>query len=355
MILDKMPAAMTRYTNFARKRTYLDAELNYRDDGNTTADALHDNAPMAEPAEGDSSGSQPAKKRKRNRPEKRNEAANDTTVLSVQDAVSERSSGPREGEGEGDDGNEAGSSKAASEKRKTAAKGERQRRQKHQKDAQSRQEASERRRLKRKDERFSDTTCFACREKGHTARDCTRTVSGGGEGGDTQGEAGNAKAKASRGMDTVGICYRCGSRKHTLSRCRELADPSNPFPFASCFVCSGKGHLASACPQNQAKGVYPNGGCCKLCRETTHLAKDCSLRKQEVIASTVFLGTGRDAGADEDDFHTFKRRNAEVDKSEKTVERVRRQADVKMGAHTGIIKSFGKKTETAAAKKVVHF
>lgn len=127
------PAAMTRYTNFARKRTYLDAELNYRDDGNTTADALHDNAPMAEPAEGDSSGSQPAKKRKRNRPEKRNEAANDTTVLSVQDAVSERSSGPREGEGEGDDGNEAGSSKAASEKRKTAAKGERQRRQKHQK------------------------------------------------------------------------------------------------------------------------------------------------------------------------------------------------------------------------------
>lgn len=127
---------MTRYTNFARKRTYLDAELNYRDDGNIAADALHGDMPMAEPAEGDSSGSQPAKKRKRNCPEKRkdvNEAANDTTVPSVQDAVSERSSGPREGEGEGDDGTAAGSSKAASKKRKTAAKGERQRRQKRQK------------------------------------------------------------------------------------------------------------------------------------------------------------------------------------------------------------------------------
>lgn len=86
-------------------------------------------------------------------------------------------------------------------------------------------------------------------------------------------------------------------------------------------------------------------------------AKCCSLIDAfaEVMASTVFLGTGRDAGADEDDFHTFKRRNAEVDKSEKTVERVRRQANVKMGAHTGIIKSFGKKPETTAAKKVVHF
>jgi zinc finger CCHC domain-containing protein 9 len=50
-------------------------------------------------------------------------------------------------------------------------------------------------------------------------------------------------------------------------------------PFASCFVCSGRGHLASSCPQNGGKGVYPNGGSCKLCGETTHLAKDCALRK----------------------------------------------------------------------------
>ena len=72
----------------------------------------------------------------------------------------------------------------------------------------------------------------------------------------------------------------CGSRRHTLSKCKEPVDPENPLPFASCFVCSGKGHLASKCPKNQSKGIYPNGGCCKLCKETTHLAKDCPLRKK---------------------------------------------------------------------------
>ena len=73
---------------------------------------------------------------------------------------------------------------------------------------------------------------------------------------------------------------RCGSTRHTLSRCKKPADTENPMPFASCFVCSGKGHLASACPQNKAKGVYPNGGCCKICGDTSHLAKDCGLRRQ---------------------------------------------------------------------------
>ena len=84
--------------------------------------------------------------------------------------------------------------------------------------------------------------------------------------------------------DVFGFIYdlvsSCGSRRHTLSRCKATVDPENPLPFASCFVCSGKGHLASACPQNQSKGVYPNGGCCKLCGETTHLAKNCEMRKK---------------------------------------------------------------------------
>lgn len=75
------------------------------------------------------------------------------------------------------------------------------------------------------------------------------------------------------------LVHRCGSNKHSLSRCKKPEDPGNRFPFASCFVCSGKGHLAGSCPQNKEKGVYPNGGCCKLCGETTHLAKDCALRK----------------------------------------------------------------------------
>ena len=139
----------------------------------------------------------------------------------------------------------------------------------------------------------------------------------------------------------MGICYRCGSRKHRLSACREKApDPSNPLPFASCFVCSGNGHLSSQCPENKEKGVYPNGGCCKLCGETDHLARNCKLRNrgtidtscaflvagtdlrsiQAVAGNATFFGTGVEAGADEDDFHMFKRKSAEVVKEQKTAE-----------------------------------
>jgi zinc finger CCHC domain-containing protein 9 len=146
--------------------------------------------------------------------------------------------------------------------------------------------SSEDRRQRRIADRNSDKICFACRAKGHAAKDCPSAV------------------QVEEGKSVVGICYRyrrypslvqnlldvltifqkpsprCGSNKHTLKRCKKQADPSNPMPFASCFVCSGTGHLASTCPQNAAKGVYPNGGSCKLCGETTHLAKDCGLRKQ---------------------------------------------------------------------------
>ena len=39
---------------------------------------------------------------------------------------------------------------------------------------------------------------------------------------------------------------------------------------------------------------------------------------------TTFFGTGTEAGADEDDFHAFKRKSAEVDKEQKVVERVQK-------------------------------
>ena len=76
------------------------------------------------------------------------------------------------------------------------------------------------------------------------------------------------------------IYHRCGSKRHTLSRCKKPSNPADPFPYASCFVCKGKGHLASTCPQNKSKGVYPNGGSCKLCGDTSHLAKDCGIRQK---------------------------------------------------------------------------
>jgi len=122
----------------------------------------------------------------------------------------------------------------------------------------------------------------------------------------------------------VGICYRCGSTTHSLSRCRKHENPEDPYPFASCFVCSGTGHLASACPQNKARGIYPNGGCCKLCNETTHLAKDCQLKKTVVHDPSTLIGTGKGTGADEDDFHVIKRKTGALDEEEKkALERIK--------------------------------
>ena len=42
------------------------------------------------------------------------------------------------------------------------------------------------------------------------------------------------------------------------------------------------------------------------------------------MEKTTFLGTGTEAGADEDDFHAFKRKSAEVDKEQKAVERIQK-------------------------------
>jgi hypothetical protein len=86
-----------------------------------------------------------------------------------------------------------------------------------------------------------------------------------------------------------------------------------------------------------------------------------------VNTSTTVFGTGADAGADEDDFHTLKRRRAEVDRDERTEERVRKMANVKAGVHSGVVKAFGAETRTgirarptgvstaAQKKKVVTF
>ena len=146
-------------------------------------------------------------------------------------------------------------------------------------------------------ERQVETTCFACREKGHRAADCPLTANHSGSGGREESR-----------KKVVGICYRyvytcmfssilssistwqmprCGSTKHTLARCKKTHDECNPLPFACCFICSGKGHLASSCPQNKGKGIYPNGGCCKLCGDTTHLARNCGLRTDGELAASI--------------------------------------------------------------------
>lgn len=65
------------------------------------------------------------------------------------------------------------------------------------------------------------------------------------------------------------------------------------------------------------------------------------------------MGTGAEAGADEDDFHIFKRKTAEVTREEKQDERRKRAAAVKVGALTGTVKAVGKPAQQA--KKVVVF
>ncbi|WFD33622.1 hypothetical protein MCUN1_000435 [Malassezia cuniculi] len=114
------------------------------------------------------------------------------------------------------------------------------------------------RRQNRADSRNPEMRCYVCREVGHSAKDCTQNT---GEG-DTR-----------RGRDTVGICFRCGSTSHNLSKCPKPATDS--LPFATCYVCSQMGHLASQCPKNRGRGIYPNGGDCKICHSVEHLARDC--------------------------------------------------------------------------------
>lgn len=81
--------------------------------------------------------------------------------------------------------------------------------------------------------------------------------------------------------------HRCGSDRHTLSRCRKPENKANPLPFAQCFVCSQKGHLAGSCPSNM-NGLYPNGGGCKLCDQNDHLAKDCPTRRPPGPYTIIF-------------------------------------------------------------------
>ncbi|KAL7424131.1 hypothetical protein Q5752_001716 [Cryptotrichosporon argae] len=247
----------------------------------------------------------------------------------------------------------------------------------------------------RREARIADkqasTTCFACRQRGHAARDCPNVLeaamgahgsaamlevggvveavqreaeseageAGGAEaGGETGGEDGvkgkkgkgkkdrgkvKAKEGANGGEVTGGKCYRCNSASHALSRCPKRIDPADPTPFATCFVCLERGHLSAACPANP-RGVYVNGGSCKVCGGVSHRAKDCPRLPANERGDThggnahdgddgddggdnqaaprgrsgEVVGTGRAVGADEDDFMVVrpdKRRRHEAAKN----------------------------------------
>ncbi|GAW06009.1 zf-cchc type zinc finger protein [Lentinula edodes] len=334
---------MTRITNFGRKRSYLESSL---DSGQNDANMGDINELVRKPPTQEEStqgitidvdsanlpGPPPKKKRKR-------------TPKSKRDGHGTRPMGSAP---EGEESNPVKASEDLSDVAKPSTqppkKSSKNKNKKKERKDKKFVSPSERRRLQRIAEKNADTTCFSCREKGHCARDCPKN------GLAKEGEDGGGGSKQ------LGICYRCGSTRHTLSRCKKPEDPLNPLPHASCFVCNSKGHLASTCPQNKSKGIYPNGGSCKLCGDITHLARDCAIRQKDTGSLAAVLGVvdEKDLGADEDDFHTIGRTRQQLDRLDKHTEKLQRSMGVKVAAQSGtIIQPFGKLP--VPAKKVVIF
>ena len=73
-----------------------------------------------------------------------------------------------------------------------------------------------------------------------------------------------------------------------------------------------------------------------------------------MVDPTTVLGTGREAGPDEDDFHTFKRRTTEIDRDEKQETKLKEMLDIRAGALSGAVKAFGN-VPPPVKKKVVVF
>lgn len=120
--------------------------------------------------------------------------------------------------------------------------------------------AHDRRDKKAQRERGRHLVCFKCRQKGHLALACPESTS------------------------DNNICYKCGSIEHSLNTCPKVKRGERvvemDLPYATCFVCHEKGHLASQCQQNE-RGIYVNGGSCRTCGSTKHRANDCPEKKKK--------------------------------------------------------------------------
>lgn len=115
-----------------------------------------------------------------------------------------------------------------------------------------------------------NSVCYNCRQPGHNAADCP----------EANKETVCTIVGSKDGSSSATLCYKCGSTEHALHNCpkRHRGDPTD-LPYATCFICGEKGHLASACSQNK-HGIYVNGGSCRFCGSQQHLATNCPEKKK---------------------------------------------------------------------------
>lgn len=140
----------------------------------------------------------------------------------------------------------------------------------------SKDQSREERRMKRREERESKTVCFNCRTGGHRISDCPFLTE----------------------ANQQGTCFKCGSTEHIASSC-SVKIPKDSFPFAQCFICGEKGHISKNC-QDNPRGLYPKGGCCKQCGSVEHLKRDCpafleNKAKTEITVDTIDDAKSADA------------------------------------------------------------
>ena len=154
---------------------------------------------------------------------------------------------------------------------------------------------------KRDNSKVRNVVCFSCRKTGHTAAQCP-------------------EAKQEQQQN---ICYKCGSTEHRLALCPKLRNKKynlsdEVLPFAVCFICKQKGHLAGQCSKNE-NGVYPQGGACKNCGGKNHLSHDCPQRIKKTKADTNICPV---ADIDELDAKDFEQESGDTQPNTITSEQV---------------------------------